>query len=726
LRLLEHPGVIEFVIGIARETWSILMEASVFLLFGFVLGGVLAVVIPQQLIQRLLGRGRVSSVLWASAIGVPLPLCSCGVLPAALRLSRQGATKGATVSFLISTPETDVDAIALTYGLMGPIFAVFRAVAGVVTAFVAGVTTNLFGERGGPPVVDAAADQGGSPATAGAAPVSELVRVPLPEGDHHQAVGILHRLRQVLQYAFGELLDEIAHWLILGIVVAAMVTVLLPPSIVERYLSGGLATMLLMLVIAIPIYTCASASTPVAAALILKGLDPGAALVFLLAGPATNIGAIIVLLKFLGHRVVAIYLASIAVVSVVAGYLLNWIFARWQLDPVAEIGAVSGLVPEPVKLASAVLLVALLLRSLSRTPVPDEWRRLGTALATMTGVRVTGRRLGLACAIFVVALYLGSGVFSVGIGETALKTRFGRIVGEPLAPGLHVRLPWPIESHRTVQQDQVRRLEVGFRSTPRVDTAERAFARQLTVAGPRHSVPPGGSVGFWYEKARMAEESFLVTGDENIIDVAFTVQYQVKDPVAYTFGVTDPDAIVRSATVAALRAIIARLTVDATYTSGRGEIEREAREQVQQTLDVYGTGVHVLGVNVLSVHAPEEVHAAFRDVASAQEDRILIIDRATTFAVEGVNLAEGEAAAMVESALAFKRQRVLQAEGEAHAFTLRERAYRRASDLTQFRLHLEALEEVLPATPKILRPGDKDLREFDLWLLEPPGVRRTP
>jgi membrane protease subunit HflK len=113
-------------------------------------------------------------------------------------------------------------------------------------------------------------------------------------------------------------------------------------------------------------------------------------------------------------------------------------------------------------------------------------------------------------------------------------------------------------------------------------------------------------------------------------------------------------------------------------------------------------------------------------VASAQEDRILIVDRASTFAQEAVNLADGEAAAMVEAAQAFKEQRILHAQGDAEAFGLRERAYRRAPDLTRFRLHLEALEEVLPATQKILRPGSKDLREFDLWLLEPPGARRTP
>src|SRR5262249_45194136 len=236
---------------------------------------------------------------------------------------------------------------------------------------------------------------------------------------------------------------------------------------VERYLGGGLVTMLLMLLIAIPIYTCASASTPVAAALIMKGLDPGAALVFLLAGPATNIGAVIVLLKFLGARVVAIYLGSIAVVSVLAGYTLDWLFIRWQFNPVADITAASGLVPDPLKVASAVVLTALLIRSMWRTPVPEEGRRVGDWVAMATGSRVTARNTALACAVVAAVLYLGSGLFTVGVGETAVRTRFGRIVGEPLGPGLHARLPWPVESHLVVPVDAVRRLEIGFRTTPR-------------------------------------------------------------------------------------------------------------------------------------------------------------------------------------------------------------------------------------------------------------------
>ncbi len=694
----------EFLLQVGWETWSVLREASFFLLLGFVLAGVLAVLVPSTLLMRFLGRGKIKSVLWASAIGTPLPLCSCGVLPTALALSRQGATKGATVSFLITTPEVGVDSIALSYALMDPIITVLRPLAALVTGVVAGVATNLWGTKRPAPAPEESPDgRGPAAAPPDLAVPSPPLHLPFLDDREQRPAGRAAKVRRIFAYAFRELLDETAHWLVLGVVLAALVAVLLPPTVIERYFGAGLTTMLAMLIIGIPIYTCASASTPIAAALVLKGLSPGAALVFLLSGPATNVGAIVVLLKFLGRRVVAIYLASIAVVSLLAGYALDWLYRTWHVNPTATFGQASGFVPEPVKLAAASILIGLLLVSLRRAPVPEEWARVRDWFAALTGLRATAARLKVATGVAVVALYVGSGVFSVQVGEVGLKTRFGRIVDGNLEPGLHVRLPWPIEDHRVIQRDRVRRIEVGFRSADGQDTTERGFGPQrLTLAGPGFPVPATGAIGFWYQKEKVFDESFLLTGDENIIDIAFTVQYQVKDPIAYTYNVADADAVVRSVTIAALRAIIATTTVDAIYTTARDEVERRVVRAVQETLDAYKAGVRIVAVSLLSVHAPEDVHAAFRDVASAQEDKILIVDRATTFAQEGVNLAEGD----------------------AYAFTLREKEYRRAPDITRFRLHVEALEEVLPSTQKILRPGRADLKDFDLWLLQPFGTRR--
>jgi len=719
--------VTDFLFQIAGETWSILREASFFLLLGFVLAGVFAVLVPSRLLMRFLGRGKIRSVLWAAAIGTPLPLCSCGVLPTALGLSRQGATRGATVSFLISTPEIGIDSIALSYALMDPIITVFRPIAAFITATVAGIATNLWGgRRQDGPVEAINGDVTLAEPREEPTPGSER-RLPLDGNGGPRFASQWTAVRKIFAYGFGDVLDDIAHWLILGVILAALVAVLLPASVIERYLGGGLVTMLAMLAIGIPIYTCASASTPVAAALVLKGLSPGAALVFLLSGPATNVGAIVVLLKFLGRRVVAIYLVSIAVVSLAAGYTLDWIYRTWQLIPAATFGKATGFVPEQVKVASALLLLALLARSLWRVRVPDEWIRLRDWLAPLIGVRLTAPRLRVATAAAAALIYLGNGVFTVAPGEIGLRTRFGRIVDGHLEPGLHLRLPWPVEQHVVVQTDLIRRIEVGFRSAGRRDSAERGFGRQaLTLAGPGFPAPPSGAVSFWFHKEKVSDESLLLTGDANIIDVAFTAQYQVKNPVAFVYNVADGDALVKSVTIGALRATIATMTVDAIYTTERDAVAERVVRDVQQTLDAYGTGIRMVAVSLLSVHAPEEVHAAFRDVASAQEDKILIVDRATTFAREAVNLAAGDAAAMIETARAFKDQKILEAEGDALAFTLREKEYRRAPDLTRFRLHVEALEDVLPTTQKILRPGAGDLKDFDLWLLQPFGGKRSP
>ena len=228
--------------------------------------------------------------------------------------------------------------------------------------------------------------------------------------------------------------------------------------------------------------------------------------------------------------------------------------------------------------------------------------------------------------------------------------------------------------------------------------------------------------GFWFEMQSVPEESFLLAGDGNFIDLRFSVQYRVTDPVAFAYELAEPEALVRSLTQAALRALVGTSSIDAVYTTERGAAERRVRDRVQELLDDYEAGIELLSVRLLYVHPPSEVHDAFRDVASAQEDKLRTINRAQTFAVEGVNQAEGEAAAMVEQALAFRDERVRRAAGDASGFDIKHDAYRLAPELTRFRLQLETIEAVLPGVRKFVRPGADDVEELDLWLLEPPGA----
>jgi HflK protein len=726
--------MIGLISGVFWETWEILKDASVFLIFGFLLAGALAVLVPKGLLVRLVGTGRVRSVLWASVLGAPLPLCSCGVLPTALGLRKQGATPGATVAFLVATPETGADSISLTYALTDPVMTVFRPIAGVATAIAAGLATNLFGvprpRPGGTPLPPQGADFPLS---------SQAIQGDFDNHDHGHAADLQSKTnagapggtaaidvaRRVIRYAFVELLDDVSYWLVLGIILSAVATVALPTELFNGIWGGGIASMVLMLILGVPLYTCASSSTPMAAALALKGLSPGAALVFLLAGPATNIGGLVVLLKVLGRRAVAVYLTAVVTLTLAAGLALNAIYHAWALDPRATFGTAPEFVPNPVKTAGALALIGLLIHSMRRTPVPGEWIWLRDKTVALTGNFVTPRRLIPAALAAAVVLWLGSGLFIVGPGEVGLRLRFGSIVAADLVPGLHGRSPWPFESDCIITTDQVRRLEFGIPPQPTREAAIRAQVRGRLAFGSNPAPEPVATRGIWFQKETPAEDSFLLTGDGNLIELRSAAQYRVKSALDYAYEIAEPDALVHSTILAALRGVVATHAIDAVYTTARAEIEREAHEAAQAMLDRYRAGIEILSVRLLYDHPPTEVHDAFRDVASAQEDKLRTVNLANVFAVEKVNQAKGEAAAMTEGALAFSEQRIAGAQAGADAFALRLDAYRNAPELTKFRLQLETLEDVLPGVRKFVRPGTEDVKDFDMWLLQPLGTTQN-
>ncbi|MSQ60122.1 MAG: hypothetical protein EXR36_10890 [Betaproteobacteria bacterium] len=720
-----------FLLELVRAIWDILKEASLFLLLGFLLAGVLVVFVPQKLLSRLLGAGKIKSVLWASSIGAPLPLCSCGVLPTALSLRKQGATPGATVSFLIATPETGVDSISITYALMDPIITVFRPLAAVVTAVAAGIATNFLGipavsaQPAGP--VPPALGQGGPEQHSGHDHARD-------HGEHmHDAHGpsnyatrIWRGIGQVNHYAFRDLLDETSYWLVLGFVLSGLIAVALPTAFLDQYLANEFTSMLVMLMIGIPIYICASASTPLAAALVLKGLNPGAALVFLLAGPATNIGSLVVLAKFLGARILSIYLGAIVIVTLAAGFALNWIYRTWQIDPAASFGRTTEILPEPLKIAGAVSLIALLLLSMRRARVPQEWTWLGREFLRISLIFIRGRLARRVTLTAAGLMYLMSGLYIAGPGEQAVESRFGVLLSPALGPGLHYRFPWPIQTHHIVSASQVQRIETGFRELGTSEAASPAKGSTLTVAGWNNPTPEViKGTGTWFQKEISAEdESFFLTGDGNLIKLRSALEFRVKDPIAYLSAAVDPAAYARSETLGALRAVVATTQIDALYTTQRGEIEGMVAKAIQQNLEKVHSGIEVVAFRLLYVHAPDEVHDAFREVASAQEDKQRTINRAHIFAVEGVNEAKAEAATMIEQSLAFKEQQILRAQGDSAGFAVKLDEYRRAPELTRFRTQIEAIEEVLPGMRKFIQPGAGQVKELDLWLLQPPPVNR--
>jgi HflK protein len=246
--------------------------------------------------------------------------------------------------------------------------------------------------------------------------------------------------------------------------------------------------------------------------------------------------------------------------------------------------------------------------------------------------------------------------------------------------------------------------------------------RSRLAFGSNPAPEPVATRGIWFQKETPAEDSFLLTGDGNLIELRSAAQYLVKSALDYAYEIAEPDALVHSTILAALRGAVATHAIDAVYTTARAEIEREAHESGQAMLDRYRAGIEILSVRLLYDHPPTEVHDAFRDVASAQEDKLRTVNLANVFAVEKVNQAKGEAAAMTEGALAFSEQRIAGAQAGADAFALRLDAYRNAPELTKFRLQLETLEDVLPGVRKFVRPGTEDVKDFDMWLLQPLGT----
>jgi len=340
--------VIELLGKIVAESWHVLVEASPYLLFGFFVAGLLKGFVSDAYMAKHLGKKSVGSVFKAAIIGVPLPLCSCGVLPTALGLRRQGASKGATTAFMISTPETGVDSMAVTYALIDPIMTVVRPIAASITALVAGVLVNAFPEKDEPLPMAAVTDSCGAGSCCSSGSCS---------GEPGR--GVMDKFLYGMDFAFGEMIADIGRWLLIGVVVAGIISAAIPPEFLADYVGTGLLSYLVMLAVALPLYVCATASTPIAASLLLKGLSPGAALVFLLAGPATNGATITVMLKTMGKRAAGMYVLAIILCSLVLAGVVDMLYASLGLDIKAVVSEVDELIPHWVGNIGAVVTLAL-------------------------------------------------------------------------------------------------------------------------------------------------------------------------------------------------------------------------------------------------------------------------------------------------------------------------------------------------------------------------------
>ena len=285
-----------------------LNEMSPYILLGFLIAGVMHAFVSQQTFARHLSGTGFKAVFKSALIGVPLPLCSCGVLPTAIGMRRSGASRAASTSFLIATPQTGVDSIAATWSLLGPAFAVIRPVAALVTAIFGGLAVGM-------------AEKGDTPSAQQADGASCRVEAPK---------GFVRKCLDALRYGYIDLVGSIGGWLVAGLIIAALITVYVPADFFSVLGSRPLLSMLAVLVIAIPMYVCATGSIPIALSLMMKGLSPGTALVLLMAGPAANFASFTLISREMGRKSAAIYLASIVVGAISFGLIIDYLLpAEW-------------------------------------------------------------------------------------------------------------------------------------------------------------------------------------------------------------------------------------------------------------------------------------------------------------------------------------------------------------------------------------------------------------
>jgi len=394
------------------------LEAAPWLVLGLVIGGLMKSLIPTALLQKHLSGSGLPSIVKAALLGAPLPLCSCGVIPAALGLRRAGASKPATVSFLVSTPETGIDSVSISYALLGPFMAIVRPIAAITSAITAGL---LVGRSEDNAPVSAMASEAEtsccsskeeevvetsccSSKTESKAekvveetsccntekPVEETsccsTEAPKTvaetsccgteekkeeattsccssssEGAPKERAGILQKSWDGIVYSFTDLFDKVLFWLVIGLVFAAVVKTFIPVTFLAEW-GSGLPAMLIMLVVGIPMYVCATASTPIAAGLLLAGVSPGVAMVYLMAGPATNISTLGVIGKELGRRSLIAYLTGVGVIALLTGFIVDYLVELWNVDVQAQISHSHEMVPSVLAWTALLILVAVVIK----------------------------------------------------------------------------------------------------------------------------------------------------------------------------------------------------------------------------------------------------------------------------------------------------------------------------------------------------------------------------
>ncbi|XQW85706.1 SO_0444 family Cu/Zn efflux transporter [Thalassotalea piscium] len=333
-------------------------DASPWLLLGLLIAGLMKSWVPSEILSKHLGSGN-KAIIKAALIGAPLPLCSCGVIPVATELRRSGASAPATSSFLVATPETGVDSVTVSYALLGPVFAIYRPISAIFSAIITGLLVATSKE--------VSTSQSKEKVTSCCSKQAEIKKSKTSccGTTKKQETGLLTKTLNGIRYAATQLIDDLKIWLFVGLLFATIVKTYIPETFLLQY-GSGLTTMLLMIVISIPMYICATASTPVAAGFIMAGLSPGTALVFMMAGPATNISTLGVIRNEMGSAVLIRYLLGISLCSLGFGLLFDWLIQYFNINIGEQMAHNHALLPYWLGISCTILFVLLSIKPLRK------------------------------------------------------------------------------------------------------------------------------------------------------------------------------------------------------------------------------------------------------------------------------------------------------------------------------------------------------------------------
>ncbi len=734
--------------------WSSFLLLGPMLLLGLFLAGLIHVFISREAVLRWLQKDSLKSVTSGAAVGVPMPLCSCSVVPVVAEMRRKGASRSSCMSFLITAPETGADSILVTNAFFGPVAAVVRPLISFITGVVAGVfCIGLIRDRDqAEPAPDAQStdhqhehhhhghdhcehDHGHEtlfpddddcfvePVKVRALFVawlwrfSEFVRrtrsttwikpefyhkilspsdddEPSKSGRGDELGGLTfgRLLKHILHYGFVEVADDILFALLVGVLLGGVLYLAIPGDLMSSEYARWLSYPVMVL-IGVPLYICASASTPIAAALMAKGFSPGAALIFLMTGPATNTGTIAIVASQFGARFAYVYVGSVIFVTLVLGVAIDLIMIAFGLSLAVNLEASDSPVLSTLQLLGALGLFALMAwrfrAGAFRTGYQDlfsnlrpafspfaKWWVQATRNAPLGGLLKPRSIAGASALLAVSAIILLSGFMVVRPGEVGYGRFFGKVAWRDLPPGLHYLAPWPIA---------------------RFDKWPVSEIKSVTSA---------------------ATDEYL-TGDLNLVSISVDVQFRVSDPYVYHYRLDSPEQVIAAKIREELRKFAAGRSLDGLLNVERSQLQAHV-------LNVFSVGNHdtenavidaiePVKVSLVSINPIMDTMSAFRDVSSSQDDRERIIVNAQRLTVSLIPRAHGNALYEVERAKGDAEWKDRTSKADSAAISLVAGAVRSASEVLQTMLWYEKLESALAGRRKIIVPEDNMPKKVAIW-----------